>query len=814
MTNVTGTELNDALVGASEADTLIGQGGDDTLNGAGGDDLLIGDYAGNLLEDTDVALTLSGFAESTSWTVKELEGGHTEMTQSVETIAGVTYNLEFDLAANLGGGSPSGAIEVIWNGEVIATHQADSGVFAGIEVSFEGTGTAGDLTFRSIAPEDTGPAIDTSGPIWSYETTMEVAGEEVTVQAIAEGQPNLYQVLNGTLMVFDPETSSYSQAGADATVVVNAIGFNQEDDMIYGIAVRDGVDSLGNAVAQRDLVMLDADGNSYGMGATPYRSWTGDFDDKGNLWAFEADMDYFMAVDVSEQDADGNPVVTQYNLPDELVTARMWDVAFDATTQTFRGVVRANQEGDAGQLITIDVSGAEPVFNYIDVVATNVGGVVMDGLPAITFGAAICDANGTLYVGGNGGDHDMNDDTGIAGGFYRVDIDAETGQATLVLVAEAPRAYSNDGAADPRALDPFTPIDVGSAILIRDIEMVQAPEQGASFDDTLNGASGADEIYGNQGNDELIGSSDGDTLYGGTGDDLLDGGAGSDWTDNGLISVYDEDGNRFDQYGNPLPADDDILFGGSGQDTLNGSAGHDTLDGGSGDDLLKGGTGSDTLYGGTGEDVLSGGKGADMLFGGDGADTLKGGSGKDVLEGGDGADTMRGQAGNDTLDGGAGDDVMRGDVGNDDIFGEAGNDRLNGGSGDDSLNGGDGKDFLNGANGNDVLDGGAGRDRLYFGSGEDVATGGADADRFVFRDGDMDGNTNTITDFDFVGSDADVLDLRQLNIGQSAGDWIAQNATYDADQGLVVDLGGATLILEDTGHGAAMASLLEDTILM
>lgn len=815
MEQIVGTDLNEILEGTQQEDVILGKGGDDIITGAAGDDLLVGDYALNLLQGTDDALTFDAYAETGAWTVTKHADGHTEMSQVVETVKGASYDLSFDVAANFGGGSPTGAIEVLWNDAVIGTYTADSGVFETMDVSFEGTGEPGVLSFRSVEPETTGPQIDTSGPIWSYQKTVEIGGQDIEVAAIAEGQPNLYQVLNGTLMVFDPATSSYEKAGADASVVVNAIGFNQEDDLIYGVAVKDGKDSLGNKVSTSDLVMLDAEGNSYLIGETPYRSWTGDFDDKGNLWAFEADMDYFMAVDVSERDANGNPVVTKYNLPDELITARVWDVAFDASTQTFQGVIRPKSEGETAQLISIDISGSEPVFTFTDVVSTEVDGTVLDGVPAITFGAAITDADGTLYVGGNGGDHDMNDGTASAGGFYRVVMDEASGTASLVLMADAPKAYSNDGAADPRALDPFTPADVETAVLIKGITMSQDPSGGASFDDQVNGQAGADELYGNQGEDILTGASGGDELHGGTQDDALYGGAGPDAANTAIISVYDDDGNRFDQFGNALLADDDFLFGEEGEDYLNGSAGHDRLDGGSGNDVLEGGSGHDTLYGGEGDDLLEGGRENDVLFGGEGKDTLLGGSGDDLVEGGQGDDVLKGNSGDDTLDGGLGADDIRGDAGADILSGGSGKDKLNGGSGDDRLDGGTGNDYLNGSSGDDHLVGGEGKDRLYLGSGDDIAEGGAGADRFVFRNEDLDGSTDRIVDFQLSGSDADLLDLRQLNIGMQADAWISQSANFVNGTGLVLDLSGSTLILEDIGgYGSDMAIMLEDTLLL
>lgn len=794
MPKIAGTDLSEEIIGDKSQDIIVGRGGDDVIQGAAGADILVGDYDENLLSGTEGALSFAGYADTSQWSVKELPGGHNEMSQMVETTAGADYQLTFEVAANVGAGVTQGGVEVLWNGESIGRYDAGSGLFELMTVSFSGTGEPGMLTFRSTEPEGHSD-IDTSGPIFSYEKTMQVGGAEVTVAAFAEGQPNLYQVLNGTLVVFDPETQTYTKAGADATVTVNAIGFNVEDDLIYGIAVKDGVDALGNAISQRDLVMIDADGLSYRIGETPYRSWTGDFDDQGNLWAFEADMDYFMRVDVSERDADGNPVVQRFNLPDELIKARVWDVAYDAANQTFSGVVRPNAEGDPGTLMTIDVSTGTPDFSLIPVTATMIDGELHEGLPAVTFGAAIIDANGTLYVGGNSGDHDMNNATGLSGGFYRVDIDEATGEAVLVLVADAPRSSSNDGAADPRALDPFQAPDLGSTILIRDIGMVEDPSSASSFDDTIDGNAGADELFGNQGDDTLSGSSAGDQLSGGSGDDIINGGAAPGQENPSIVSSYDDDGLRYDQFGNLLEEDDDVLFGGAGNDIMSGSAGHDRLDGGLGDDVLTGGSGIDHLQGGEGDDTLSGGRENDTLLGGLGQDTLDGGSGDDALFGGNDADNLKGGTGDDFLSGDAGDDTLRGDKGNDTLKGGDGADKLNGGSHDDLLSGGDGNDYLNGGSGNDTLDGGAGKDRIYLGAGDDIATGGAGHDRFVFRDQDMDGGTDLIMDFRNDGSENDRIDVRSLDLlgGLSIEEWLATNIAIETDGSVTADLGGCTL---------------------
>ncbi len=843
-----GTVSSDDLVGSRQSDLIVGLDGNDQITGGTGDDTIHGDFIdANLLRGTDGATSFAQYGESGAWTVTTEPGGHTSMTQTIDTAADAVYGISFELAANYGAGSVSGAVEVLWNGEVIHSFDTNSATFSAHDISFKGTGGPGALTFRSIDPAPSeGPVIHTDAPVFWYEKDMQIGGEAVTVKAIAEGQSHIYQVLDGTLHTFDVQTETYTRAGVEGTVNVNALGFNQQDDMLYAIAVGKGVDSLGQKVKDSDLVMFDASGASYLVGATPYRSWTGDFDANGNLWVFNSSMDWINMIDVDQVDAKGNVETQTFKLPRNLVKDAVWDVAFDAATQTFTGMVRPNGEGRESTLLTVDVSavanGGAPVFDTIPVVATVVEGEVRPGVPLMTFGAAIRDADGNLYVGGNGGDHDMNNATRSTGAIYRVEIDPQTGTARLVLVSDAPKAGSNDGAADPRAMDPFTEVDRSATVLIRSPEVTPQVPEGPSgeadtgYDDVINGEQGRDTLYGDLGQDTLIGSSDGDTLHGQDGDDRLYGGAGPDWTDNGLISVYDDFGNRFDQYGNPLPADDDVLFGGLGDDYLSGSAGHDTLDGGEGADTLSGGSGNDVLYGGQGDDDLSGGAQDDTLHGGDGNDTLHGGSGdntlhggagddvlvtgggadyldggdgNDSLSGGNGDDVLKGGAGDDQLKGGSDDDLLNGGDGNDQLDGGSGNDRLDGGagndslkagSGDDILSGGAGKDYLSGHTGDDVLDGGAGNDTLALGAGNDIASGGLGSDRFVFRSDDLDGGLDTILDFRRSGGEKDRLDFRDLDLVQSEAEvdlWLAKALTRNADDSVTVDLGGSALHLID-----------------
>ena len=824
-----GTGLSDLNEGTKQQDILIGLAGDDSLSGQAENDLIYGDYADpNLLDGTDGATSFSDYAETGEWEVSDLENGHQQMTQTITTEAGGVYNLSLDLAANFAGGQTGAAVEVLVDGVVVATFTSDSGAFGNYALQFTAQDNSSEITIRSVTAETDGPVIDTSGTVFHYDKEIDIGGQMVTVSAFADGQANLYQVLNGTLHVFDVETQTYEVVGATGTVNVNSMGYNIEDGLLYAIAVGSGVDSLGQTVSPSDLVIIDAEGNSYRVGETPYRSWTGDFDDQGNLWSFQSSMDRISVIDVDQLDEDGNPITTVYKLPEELVDFRVYDVAYDAATQSFYGVARPNSEGADTVLLVVDISSGEPEFTVIPVTATVIDGETLDGAPAMTFGAAIIDADGNLFVGGNSGDHDMDNATSSSGAIYQVIIDEVTGEATLHLIAEAPKSRSNDGSADPSAQSPFAEVDLEASVLVRDLSLVATTEGELSYDDLLNGNAGHDTLSGGIGSDTLVGGSKGDTLEGDQGSDNLHGGSDENDTSN-IVSTYDDDGVRYDQFGNVLAEDDDVLSGGAGEDTLSGSAGHDTLDGGDANDVLNGGSGSDDLRGGngaddlrggseadtlsgdagddllnggSGDDVLSGGEGLDTLSGGSGSDVLSGNSGEDDLQGGSGADTLSGGDHDDSLDGGSGADVLQGGMGDDlvkggsdadDLSGDEGKDTLDGGSGDDTLNGGADrdrlkggsnddlvnggadKDYLNGGSGDDTLDGGDGRDRLYLGAGDDEATGGLGADRFVFRSDDLDGGTDVITDFSI--SEQDTLDLRGLNLDAGGADMTSGSTT-------------------------------------
>ena len=123
---------------------------------------------------------------------------------------------------------------------------------------------------------------------------------------------------------------------------------------------------------------------------------------------------------------------------------------------------------------------------------------------------------------------------------------------------------------------------------------------------------------------------------------------------------------------------------------------------------------------------------------------------------------------------GDGDDVLRG---------RAGDDRLFGGGGADRLSGGGGADRLLGAAGADRLDGGGGPDRL---------TGGADTDVFVFNPGF---GSDVLTDFDAVGRDHDVIDLRAIDAVDGFADLITDHLKARGGDS-VIEVGSNRMVLD------------------
>lgn len=603
--------------------------GDDIVNAGAGDDVIYGDNKEeNLLSGGDKsATTFSSLAQTGSWTMTDTNGVST-ISQSTQTTVGETYTISFDLAANLAGGHASGKVEVIWNGNVIDTVETTSGAYQTFEIDVVSDGREGDLSFRAVEPEDSN-VYNFDGPVVTYDKQMSIGGTVADVKGFAAGQAQLYQVIDGHLKVFDVQAKQYADVGTAPNYKINAVGFNVQDDMIYGVAKSAGQDSLGNAVVTSDIVMIDGSGATFRVGEGYYADYVGDFDDSGNLWTFHSSLDRVSVVDVDNFDANGNPTIQHFKFPGAMFADRTYDLAFNAADGNFYAVVSPSQNGAQGKVVKIDLSavaeGGTPAFSEIAITGTLYGDQMEAGMASGAYGAVFMDGEENLYYGLNRGDHDLDTSTGMQGSIFKVNIDWDNGTAYSEFMSEAPSTGSNDGAVDPRSTDAFSEIDADAAVLIR--EPALKPAVGGN--DTLRGGDGNDEIHGNEGNDDLNGGTGEDVMFGDEGNDKVAGGNGDDLMSGGLGN----DSLRGE-------ADDDQLFGNDGLDFL---------DGGTGNDLLFGGAGVDKIIGGAGSDKISGGEGDDHMWGGNwGADSA---SDTFVFESGSGKDYVHDfEAGSDLID--------------------------------------------------------------------------------------------------------------------------------------------------------------------
>ena len=144
----------------------------------------------------------------------------------------------------------------------------------------------------------------------------------------------------------------------------------------------------------------------------------------------------------------------------------------------------------------------------------------------------------------------------------------------------------------------------------------------------------------------------------------------------------------------------------------------------------------------------------------------------------------------------AGVDIVQSGGGNDTVYGEEGVDLIFGGTGHDILDGG---------TGNDAVRGGSGNDTIIGGQGNDILIGDDGADIFTWLDGDLDGSTDVIKDFD--KAEGDKIDLSELFEGDDrtvdeiigSNDIVVANSDSDAHAEIVVSKGGNSVTIELEG---------------
>ncbi|MEM7800778.1 MAG: hypothetical protein AAF633_16425, partial [Chloroflexota bacterium] len=229
-------------------------------------------------------------------------------------------------------------------------------------------------------------------------------------------EPAFYQVLGRTLHRLDTETFEYEVIGSHSRSY-NAIGYNIEDDYLYGIQKIQGDSHLiqiNNKGVITELGEVNIPSN------TRYR---GDFDLEGNLVVTNGSFLY--SIDVSESPATvtTSERLTKIGNP----SLNFHDITYNRITDTFFSFTQ-------GQVLEIDPVELtiEKIADYSDVVS---------GKP---FGAAFSDENGDLYVSKNN-----------TGAIYYADLDSSGDVLDFYPLADGGANGNNDGASCPLAAAPF-----------------------------------------------------------------------------------------------------------------------------------------------------------------------------------------------------------------------------------------------------------------------------------------------------------------------------------------------------------------------
>ena len=773
--NLSGSVVNDLLIGDAGANVLAGMDGADSLVGGDGDDTLLGDgqfaidfpvvgtsgpitrfddrgyAADDVLNGGNGFNTLDGGAGSDTADYGDAEG-------AITVVLGSGYGERLDATGtttlgtdtligieNASGGAFNDLLLGDGNANVLSG-QAGDDVLRGLGGDDVMNGGDGDDLLRGGLGIDTFNGGDGFDRISLFENGA-TAGAWVDLQT--------QQVLNDGFGNVE-SLSSIEGIGLGTLLADTFLGSSGVNFIFAGTG--DTVDARGG---DDDILLAGATASLDG----------GDGVDSLEFSTFRfTDPDLNGVPD--QEDALGGVFVS-------LIAGRIFDDGFgdgglianveNVTGTDFDDVLF----GDAGNNVLVGLGG-------FDQIRANGGNDTLDGGDGDDL---LRTGNGVdTYLGGDGFDRVS---------FYNLD-------ATQGVVADlSTQTIANDG--------------FGNAETMSSIEGLGSHTR---FADSFTGSDERNQF--------LIGG--GDTLYALGGDDdiqvddapvRLDGGDGIDTlTQFTLTRLRDTNGDGIAEVENGYMGvavnlkTGRILndgFSGMGRiynvENLGGSALNDALTGSNGDNLLWGYEGDDLIAAAAGNDTVDAGDGADIVTGENGDDSLTGGLGNDSLDGGGGLDT---------LDGGEGDDFLYGQGGADTLNGGAGADQAWGGAAADVINGGDGDDFVYGEDGADTLSGGDGADVLSGGAGKDFLAGGLGADRFVFTaltdSTNTAGGRDTITDL----LAEDVIDLSAIDANTLVGgdQAFVKVAAFTGVAGqMTLSLSGASTLLRVDVNGDSAADM-------
>lgn len=791
---MSGSPLDDQLLGYAGNDTIDGALGNDTLIGAAGNDSLIGGLGDDSMDggagnDSYVVDSSTDKAEETG---KGAAGGTDTVISSAAayTLGGNIENLTLSGAADL-----DGTGNLLAN---IITGNDGKNELSGDAGNDKLLGGKGDDSLSGGADNDTLDGGDGNDSLDGGTGKDSMAG--------GKGDDVYFVDDAGDKVV---ETLLASKDGGSDLVhssVTFTLGANVDDLMLIdgsgnlgGTGNADGNDITGNDGANKLSGLAGNDSLFGGAGKDTLDGGTGN----DSLDGGEGD-------DLLIQDSAGDQVGDSgTTLGDELRSNQLLANATAGIEHyTFTGTKAVTFTGD----------GAANKISGTTAGDTLKGGSANDSLHGLGgVDQLYGDEGDDLLDGGSGGDS-------MAGGI---------GNDTYVVDSSMDRIDDAEGTDDIVRAS----VTVNLQTQFPSIEHVVLTGAGAlnatgsdDIGNKLTGNDGANKLDGRTGNDSMAGGKGNDTYTAGDAGDVATENAG-EGTDLVQSSVSFKLGDNLENLTLTGGADIDGT-GNSQNNVITGNDGANLLDGGGGNDSMAGGKGNDSyIVGQAGDKVaesvpgaiggvdlviasvaftlganvenllltdgagnLAGTGNADknLITGNDGDNRLSGVGGDDSLDGKDGNDTLDGGIGNDSMTGGKGDDVYLLDSINDEFseaggdgsdtvaatfkidlndtkydgienatllgtaieaIGDAGANTLSGNASGNKLSGNDDNDSLAGAGGNDTLDGGDGDDSLDGGVGSDSMQGGKGSDVFfVDSAADKLGDSGDPTDKDEVRS--------------------------------------------------------------
>ena len=497
---------------------------------------------------------------------------------------------------------------------------------------------------------------------------------------------------------------------------------------LEGIRIVDIVSGPNHAL------LVDADGNVYGLGATA----------DGRMGFLQADADRVsepvlipvpandaqMLIDGSDDQTAGT-VITTGILDAGKTHFSVYGFGGDDTITS--GASGDLLKGGAGNDILFGFGGDDHLDGGIgaDILTGGAGSDTIDGGDGDDqiFAAEDGTAESDTVNAGAGDDDVTGGSTDILDGGAGNDVlnlafgDGDPGQSPLIL------SLSADGtgfASDGTSITGFEMLNLSltegdDATSTGD---VQVSIDGGGGDDRIVAGAAADVLNGGDGNDVLEGGGGADTLNG-------DAGVNTASYESSAAGVSIDLANNVNSGGD---AEGDVLvnitkiIGSSHDDVISGDGAANTLTGGGGQDSLFGQGGNDRLVISETPAFISGGTGKDFLFATGGGHVVLTEDGFSAVEavyvrgGGTHLDMSGVETGAKIVaQSAAGFGVT--------VIGTAGNDTIRGGKGSDSLEGGAGNDRIVAGTGASALDGGTGNDKLFGGAGTDIFHFGADYGR-------------------------------------------------------------------------------------